>query len=689
VTTATKLKTQGEVKRLREAERQRAASAASRELSPLPAIDNPRRRVAALKCLRTFAETYFDSVFYLDWSPDHLHVLEQLEHAIRHGGLQALAMPRASGKTSLVVVAALWAIFNGLRRFVVIVCAESAAAEHLLETVRAHVTANPLLSADFPEICIPLEKLGQNNQRRFLWHGKPLAMSTGKTRLEFPAIPGSRSASAIIDTAGLTGSLRGRQAAAGGEVFRPDLALVDDPQTDASAKSETQVADRLKILTGSVLGLAGPDVRITCVATVTVIQQADLSDQILDRKNAPQWRGIRFALMDSWPDATDLWETYYDRRRDDFRDPENKHTATDFYRENRAAMDAGAVARWPARHNPDEISAIQHAMNLVQDRGQATVDAEYQNAPKEAEPSDVDLSADEIRSRLNRLSRGTVPAAASRLVSFVDVHADVLFYIVAAVDESFGVDVIDYGTHPKQRTRNFTLRNARQTITNKYRQIPSPEGRLYQAIQDTFDLVLGRSWKRADKDATDATVSRLLIDAQWGPQTDTVYRAVRESSHRGLILPSHGRYVSASAEPISRWKGRDGETLGEEWRIGPTNRGHRITFDSNHWKTQASARLLTPMGSPGACRLFGRDEHAHRLLADHFTCEKAAEVSSRHRRINEWRVRPGRTDNHWWDCLVGCLVAASTLGATVLSTQTRPARGGKPRQPKESDDLFS
>jgi hypothetical protein len=143
--------------------------------------------------------------------------------------------------------------------------------------------------------------------------------------------------------------------------------------------------------------------------------------------------------------------------------------------------------------------------------------------------------------------------------------------------------------------------------------------------------------------------------------------------------------VGASAEPISRWKGRDGETLGDEWRIGPTNRGHRITFDSNHWKTQASSRLLTPLGSPGACLLYGENPDAHRLLADHFCSEKAVEVASKHRRVNEWKQRPGRPDNHYWDCFVGALVAGSTLGASVLAG---PQKSDTPRRLIESDDLF-
>jgi hypothetical protein len=38
--------------------------------------------------------------------------------------------------------------------------------------------------------------------------------------------------------------------------------------------------------------------------------------------------------------------------------------ATEFYREHREEMDAGAVVAWAERFNKDEISAVQNAMNL-------------------------------------------------------------------------------------------------------------------------------------------------------------------------------------------------------------------------------------------------------------------------------------------------------------------------------------
>ena len=36
--------------------------------------------------------------------------------------------------------------------------------------------------------------------------------------------------------------------------------------------------------------------------------------------------------------------------------------------------------------------------------------------------------------------------------------------------------------------------------------------------------------------------------------------------------------------------------------------------------------------------------------------------------VDEWKLRPERGDNHWFDCLVGCAVAASMQGTTLPGT---------------------
>jgi hypothetical protein len=49
------------------------------------------------------------------------------------------------------------------------------------------------------------------------------------------------------------------------------------------------------------------------------------------------------------------------------------------------------------------------------------------------------------------------------------------------------------------------------------------------------------------------------------------------------------------------------------------------------------------------------------------TAEYPVTTSGRGRTVEEWKQRVERPDNHWLDCLVGCAVAASMLGAKLAS----------------------
>ena len=81
-----------------------------------------------------------------------------------------------------------------------------------------------------------------------------------------PTIPGSNASGAIIKVAGITGRIRGMKfKRADGHSVRPSLVVLDDPQTDESARSISQCATRESILAGAVLGLAGPGKKIAGV----------------------------------------------------------------------------------------------------------------------------------------------------------------------------------------------------------------------------------------------------------------------------------------------------------------------------------------------------------------------------------------------------------------------------------------
>jgi len=79
-----------------------------------------------------------------------------------------------------------------------------------------------------------------------------------------------------------------------------------------------------------------------------------------------------------------------------------------------------------------------------------------------------------------------------------------------------------------------------------------------------------------------------------------------------------------------------------------------------------SARLRLGEGDPEAIMFHAG---SHEMLIEHLVSEFPQRNESRGRIVDEWNLPPGQ-ENHWWDCLVGCAVAASISGLEVASSET-------------------
>ena len=55
------------------------------------------------------------------------------------------------------------------------------------------------------------------------------------------------------------------------------------------------------------------------------------------------------------------------------------------------------------------------------------------------------------------------------------------------------------------------------------------------------------------------------------------------------------------------------------------------------------------------------------------TAEYRVKTEARGRVVDESKPRTGNPDNHWFDCLVGCAVAASVEGAVLFGTDMKNA----------------
>lgn len=658
-----------------------------RDVGPLPAVVDPDRRARCERDFRAFCDAYLTGTFSIAWSADHLRVLARVQVCVLDGGQFALAMPRGSGKTSLVLAASLWALVYGHRRFVVLIGASETHAEELLEHLSAELEHNEELAGDFPEVCHPIRALEgiANRAKGQLLDGDRTQIAWTQSELRMPTVAGSKASSSVVRVAGITGRIRGMSAKRpDGKSIRPDLVLCDDPQTDESARSLTQCQTRERILASAVLGLAGPREKIAALMPCTVIRPGDMADNLLDRKKHPAWNGERTKLIYALP-TSKLWEKYAELRADSYRQHGDIRDATAFYARHREEMDHGAQVAWPERFLPDELSAVQYAMNLkIAD--ESSFQSEYQNDPlPEKGGVELDtLTTDDIAQRLNGYAERVVPAAASRLTAFIDVQQNVLYWLVAGWGDDFTGSVIAYGAWPDQQREYFTLADAKHTLGLAARGA-GVEGAIYAGLVSLGDHLFGRAWLKDD--GTPMRIDRALIDASWGISTSTVYLFCRQSSHASVVMPSHGRHVGANHKPVHEWKKRPGDRMGEAWFV-PAGKGRRevqhVLYDTNHWKSFVHARLSQAVGDPGSLTLYGRNAHRHRMLSEHLTAEYRERVQGAQRSIDLWRMRPGRTENHLFDALVGAAVAASMTGAALPGLK-QP--GAAPRKRVRLSDL--
>lgn len=670
---------------MKEAARARNAALAlsGRDIGDLPEIVNPARKENCKRNFRLFCEKYFTETFHLDWSDDHLKAIAKIEQAVLHGGLFALAMPRGTGKSTVAETACLWAMIYGHREFVTLIGATETAALEMLDSIKTELEVNEALLADFPEVVYPIHSLeGISNRCAGQLHkSKRTCISWTANEIVLPTVEGSAASGAIIRVAGITGRIRGMKFKKPGNAkpVRPSLVIIDDPQTSESANSLEQTRKRIRVLAGDVLGLAGPGQKISGIMPCTVIRPGDMADEILNRQLHPDWNGERTKMIYKFPENSALWEKYADIRADSLREHGDLRDATAFYKNNQEPMDAGAIIAWDARFNHDEVSAIQHAMNLkLQD--ESAFWSEYQNEPlPENLGEEQIMSIDEIATKVNGIGENIIPVGCNHITMFIDVQKPLLFWIITAWEDDFTGYVVNYGVFPEQSRKYFSLKDAHPSLQEHF---PNTglEGCIYSGLEELTAECFGREFHRDD--GAMLKVERCMIDANWGQSTDVVYQFCRQSRHAANLLPSHGKYVGASSKPMTEYKKQKGDRIGHNWMI-PNVRGKRairhVIYDTNYWKSFIHARLAVAMGDKGCLSLFGRHRYTHQQLAEHFTAEYRVKTEGRGRVVDEWKQRPEKPDNHWFDGIVGCAVAASIQGCTLPATDFRQKQIKKPR----------
>ena len=659
-----------------EARRRLSRSATMKEIAAdFPGVENPERRAEGERSLRSFLLSYFPEIFYLKFSPIHEDVIQKIEKTITKGELYALAMPRGSGKTSICQCALVWAIVTGRSKCAVLVCANQQRAEQLVQDIYALLSSNETLAADFPKEVAPFYMTAATpiRIRSLTYEGAPIRAKIKTGQLVFPAIEGSAAFESVLFGCGLTGAgMRGlAYTTSDGRKLRPDFVLCDDPQDRESANSPEQTKTRERLIKADMLGMAGAGKKLSCLITCTVIAADDLADRLLNRSINPEFHGQRYSLLDKLPKALTLWEEYAILREDELRNDQNHDISNKFYKDNFAAMNEGTRALWEDRKDAEDVDALAYAMKLYF-RDKESFFSEYMNLPQDAD-KDFSLSsitAEKCTAKLTGAPRFQCENDDVLITGFIDVHKTLLYYTLISWKNNFAGQVIDYGVFPKQPRPNFRHDSPPVALMDYF------EG---QTLEDSISLGISQlvsditAKEYISENGTRIDIGRILIDANWGQQTSTVY-SILKKIRNPVVTPSHGVYIGAKGKPFGNGYIGNGDKVGVNWRVpAKTSRGLRFClFDSNFWKSFFMRRILAPPETLSNIRIFGNVEE-HTTFINHLGAEYFTEVEAYGgtRRVEEWNLKPGSRDNHFFDCCIGACVAASMCGINLQEQKRR------------------
>jgi hypothetical protein len=521
----------------------------------------------------------------------------------------------------------------------------------------------------------------------------------------------------ILRSAGIDGSIRGEAEA--DPVWltqpRPDLVILDDVQKDQKADSPLLCEKLIRLIDGAVAGLAGEGRHIDVLMPCTVIREGDAADTYLNPLLKPDFQGERCRMVNSWPEGiTDYeitkntpagkkWGEYEELRRVSLRDKKNISLATEFYAKpaNRKVMDKGFEVSWASRFDTrSEISAQQNAMNLRLQLGPMFL-SEYQNIGRRlVETSEVLITADQLLKKMVDTKRGELAPNHEYVTCFLDIQDEILYYVVFACDVDFNGTFIDYGTWPdtkhsyftKQQTSSWSMitslffqqpefmKYRSKAIRNSAGKVRAPlEAKLYYALNQCTTMLLGREYIRQDSSKRRMKIQRLGIDTRWGQASEVIKRFIRETKNPHIV-PYYGAAFPPTNRQLEEYERRDGwffenmlhpNVREPKWVTRPNPDGmYYMQADVNRLKDFLFSRLGTPMGAPGCVSLHSAPADYHELFVNHICSSEYPEpVGARGIVKNQWTVREGTAyDNDWLDGAAGCMALASSLGASVKTS---------------------
>ena len=639
----------------------------------IPDPKDPAGRCELEQDVYAWLRWYLPDVFPEPFQKHHVEMIEAILAATTYAGDQAIAAPRGEGKTTIAECVTMFCIFKGVVSFSVLFAATAGDARNSLASIKQYIAESDRMADDYPEVCLPVREVtsspnrahsflckmaedGEAIQASFQWSGDEVTM---------PAVPGSVCAGSIIATRGLDSAVRGLKKGS----VRPQLALIDDPDTEDSARSEEQAKKLEMRIDRAIAGLAPKGQRMSRMMLTTLQNRTCVSAKFTDPKQKPSWNGKRFGFLSTPPDREDLWDEYVALRQSSMSAGDTfARKAHDMYLVNREAMDLGAIVANPfsfdSRDLADgsqlQVSALQRYYDFVADNGIDAALCELQNdPPEEVGPTESGISAHRVQTSSSGYDRKVIPPDCTVITQGIDVRKVALHWVVRAWRPDATGFVIDYGVTEVHGT----------TV----------------GLDEGVDLQIIKALRTRRQDMEDqpyATVDGeimpidlTLVDAGW--KTEAIYAACREFGQLDW-KPSMGFGKSAGCVRASfrdSARNTDDHKAGDGWYL--TRRPGKVWLvgmDSDRWKGWEHARWMTPGDKPGSLSIFGSgdkapagrmnaDQKAHHSYARHIVSEVEVEEPVKNILKRYWKAKTD--NNHWLDASYASDVAANMKGIVL------------------------
>ena len=671
--------------RLKEVERQRKVKTKIKNkfnevgLVPPPSPENLEARQRYIEDYTLIHPEIFPmSTGIKPLSESQLDAVRHSQFFVQQGTHILKCEPRAFGKTSRSTNEGIMGVLQGFIKYLVIVASNTEKAEEIITSVMTELFSNDRLFQLYPAT-IACFRHTEKEPRKSLsqtYQGKDTYIYYNQGFIVFPYIDGEPSSGAIIDirarknVRGIYHTIEAGEFA--GTRQRPTHVILDDIQTDEEAENPNTARKIVNLVKKSIMLAGGHDSGISIMMNGTPIAPGDVTHHFLF--NEP-WQHVIYKMLIDRADAEaeEMWFGTYQQILTDFDKTipgsklEAAKHALEFYKNNRERMDKGAKAAWEWCYKwrekiPTEISAVQHAYNIMILEGMDVFESECQcNVAHSAVDGSITYcTQDQIINNQHSRPRYQLQVKDRHLVTHIDVNKPYLTWMTVSSPDTLQPQIIDYDTFPSFPVfpeKGKTSHTLQTYYESKVGHSLLPEDVTYLAVKDLVINLSNRRYKR--EDGVEFANHLILCDSIY--HADWVYKAIRDSGVPNAH-PAQGQRFMAKDKTIAQMKYSDACIKYHHSVLVPTDDRTlmRLTNDVNYMKTQAHICFAKQADTEGAASLYKEERpNQHVVVGKHLTAEQPyKDVDPKTgREVTLWEPRPGGGDNELLDNFVGCLGA--------------------------------